>query len=494
MRSLIERLGKVIAIAAMLAFISVIYQKIHTNFPHSTLAMELRSTKSPFSVKVVTEISGKRLAKDFLFREPSGTWIPFVYDLPEMPPGNYLNYIEVRPLFSGGTLFIRHMRDNLSGHIERPISLDGFTANDGVKRLVMHANPGNPKSVLEVVVSKNGRHPAIMMPVAPAISLATSYSWLSLAVFGFAWFVFWVFIILVAFKWYEPPPAGTFSSRYFSSFVSVLSVVAIVVFTLYSMGLLYPPYAQDLLVHWNAYTPGAGQKAASFALLMHKLSLSYPFNVYGIDGDEQLYNGSVYSNWGIGIPLLQIPFHLVWRALHGAGQFGLFPDAWIFWFYYTGMAILLNHSIVALLRDRFSCSAKSAAWQWLIGSVLTVSILIFTLAWLVVLRFAVYEETVCYFIVAQLYGLAFYVNYIRRPTFFWAAWLGLAVGVGLLIRPTGIFYVPVWALCIYWPQKKHWNLLVYAAVFFPSGIIWGVTNFIRSGGVFNPGLRNFAGL
>ena len=484
-------IGKVIAIAAMLTIITLIYQKNNTNFPRSTLAMELRSTKSPFSLKIVTEISGKRLSKDFLFREPAGTWINFIYALPRMPPGHYLNYIEVRPLFSAGTLSIRHMRDNLSGHIERPISLNAFTAEGEVKRLVIPNDPGNPKSVLEVVVAKNGRNPAILMPVVPAISLATSYSWLSLAVFGFAWFVIWLFVILVAFEGYTHPSSETFLSRHFSLFGSVLSVVAIVVFTLYSMGLLFPPYAMDLLVHWNAYTMHAGQKAASFSLLLHKLSLSYPFNVYGIDSDEQLYNGSVYSNWGIGIPLLQIPFHLVWRIVHGAGRFGLFPDAWIFWFYYAGMAVTLNYSIVALLRERFSEGVGSRGWHWLIGSVFTVSILVFTLVWLIVLRFAVYEETICYFIIAQLYGLAFYINYIRKPSFFWAGWLGLAVGVGLLIRPTGLFYVPVWALCIYWPQKNHRNLLAYASTFFPSGIIWGLTNLIRSGGIFNPGFRNF---
>ena len=36
--------------------------------------------------------------------------------------------------------------------------------------------------------------------------------------------------------------------------------------------------------------------------------------------DEQVYNGAVYTNWGFGVPLLQMPFHALARATHGGSD------------------------------------------------------------------------------------------------------------------------------------------------------------------------------
>jgi hypothetical protein len=72
--------------------------------------------------------------------------------------------------------------------------------------------------------------------------------------------------------------------------------------------------------------------------------------------DEQVYNGAVYTNWGFGVPLLQLPFHAFAGATHMAQ--GFFPDRAIY-FVYLAMAMpVLWAALDRLLAMRWGVEAS----------------------------------------------------------------------------------------------------------------------------------------
>src|ERR1700677_3735490 len=51
------------------------------------------------------------------------------------------------------------------------------------------------------------------------------------------------------------------------------------------------------------------------AMSMLEGSLRYHFSLVSLSGDEQVHDGAGYTNWGYGVPLLQLPFHAIARHL-----------------------------------------------------------------------------------------------------------------------------------------------------------------------------------
>src|SRR5438034_5932512 len=46
----------------------------------------------------------------------------------------------------------------------------------------------------------------------------------------------------------------------------------------------------------------------------------------GIHHDFEFHNGALYTHWGYGVPLLQMPFHLLATAFSSGPGFHPFPD------------------------------------------------------------------------------------------------------------------------------------------------------------------------
>src|SRR5579872_6981140 len=86
-----------------------------------------------------------------------------------------------------------------------------------------------------------------------------------------------------------------------------------------------------------------------------------------LGGDEQAYGGASYTNWGFGVPAMQLPFQAVapWLARHWtshAKQFaaGFFPDRAIYFAY-----VMLLVPVLWLALDRTLAGGAKSRARWL---------------------------------------------------------------------------------------------------------------------------------
>src|SRR5580704_13304772 len=88
---------------------------------------------------------------------------------------------------------------------------------------------------------------------------------------------------------------------------------------------------------WN-FTYTDQHRFTSMAMLEGTLRLHG--GISRITSDEQIFNGAGYTNWGYGVPLLELPFHAVARRVHAFAT-GFFPDRAIFFLYLAGLPPVL---------------------------------------------------------------------------------------------------------------------------------------------------------
>lgn len=202
--------------------------------------------------------------------------------------------------------------------------------------------------------------------------------------------------------------------------------------------------------------------------------------------DEQVYNGAVYTNWGFGVPLLQLPFHAFAGATHMAQ--GFFPDRAIY-FVYLAMAMpVLWAALDRLLAMRWGVEASpgqrmAVSWAatWMVLNVILFPFMS--------TRFVIYEETLAYMTLCQLLALSAYVFALRSWSLAPVCALGIAAGMGLLVRPIGLVYVGVWAGLVAL-QGSTKRTLQFAAVVAPFLAFWLYGNAVRSGSVLALGYAN----
>ncbi len=203
--------------------------------------------------------------------------------------------------------------------------------------------------------------------------------------------------------------------------------------------------------------------------------------------DEQVYDGAGYTNWGYGVPLLQLPFHAL--ASHVRALIaGFFPDRAIFFLYLSGLPPLLWRSL-----SRVMSSGKDAE-RWLRRDAcsLAATALVLTCAVfpLMAYRFYVYEETLAYLCVAQLYALCAYLEVLRSGRLGPTLALALAAGLGLLIRPTGAVYVVLWGALLLLERRSLPRLAAFAATLLPFGLFCLGANRVKSGSALSFGYSN----
>jgi len=201
--------------------------------------------------------------------------------------------------------------------------------------------------------------------------------------------------------------------------------------------------------------------------------------------DEQVFNGAAYTNWGFGVPLLEIPFHAVARKM-ARYPWHFFPDRAIYFFY-----LLLLLPVLWMAFDRLLEQQQTARWRRLALS-WSATLLVLTCALfpLMSARFLIYEETICYFLLFQLLALCAYV-------FAMPAWgsgavclLGIAAGMGLLVRPTGLVYLGLWSALLLLEKRSPKRIAVFAAALAPFVGFWLYSNQVRSGSPFSFGFTN----
>lgn len=235
----------------------------------------------------------------------------------------------------------------------------------------------------------------------------------------------------------------------------------------------------------NEYSAHMAHKLTSLAMLQGKLHFPYS-GAFGIDNDYQVYNGAVFTNWGYGVPWLQMPFHLLARLLSGGAAIAFFPDRIIFLFY-----CLLSSFYAYFALNKF---ADSRDYQNGAIRVLTITALVLCLYATTVYvvasyRFLVYEETCAYFVLFEINAIASILLYRVSGSSRYLYLAGINAGIATLIRATGLAYDVVYALSLF--ERKHivaaWR---YALWCVPFVLLFIASNYVRTGQLMNLGLAN----
>jgi hypothetical protein len=205
--------------------------------------------------------------------------------------------------------------------------------------------------------------------------------------------------------------------------------------------------------------------------------------------DEQVHDGAVYTNWGFGVPVLQLPFHALAGAL--GWLHGFFPDRAIYFVYLAAAIPVIWAALDRLLAMRAGGDV-SPARRRLVSWAATWLVLNLTLFPFMETRFVVFEETIAYMTICELLALSAYVFALGswRPLPVCA--MGIASGVGLLVRPTGLLYAGVWGSLVALERRpgRVKRTLLFAAAAAPFVAFWLYTNWARSGSVLGLGYDN----
>jgi len=202
--------------------------------------------------------------------------------------------------------------------------------------------------------------------------------------------------------------------------------------------------------------------------------------------DEQVYGGAVFTNWGFGVPLLQVPFHAFAGWTHLLS--GFFPDRTIYFVYLTATVPILWAGLDRLLATRPSAAA-SPSGRMAVSWAATFLVLSWALFPLMSRRFIVYEETVAYLILAQLAALGAYVFACTSPRVSPAIAMGIAAGIGLLVRPTGLVYLGVWGALLVLDRHGR-KALAFLAAAAPFVAFWLYSNWVKTGSPVGLGFNN----
>jgi hypothetical protein len=204
--------------------------------------------------------------------------------------------------------------------------------------------------------------------------------------------------------------------------------------------------------------------------------------------DEQIFNGAGYTNWGFGVPLMQIPFHALAAKMKTLPQ-KFFPDRAIYFAYFMAVVPVIWAGFDRLLAMRERPDASKLRRHFLSWAV-TAFVVTTALYPLMSCRFIIYEETICYFQLAQFVALSAYIFALRSWDAGSVVALGAAAGLGLLMRPTGLIYFGMWTVLVLFERRKWRTLLAYSAAAAPFVAFWMFSNWVRSGSPVAPGLNN----
>jgi hypothetical protein len=227
------------------------------------------------------------------------------------------------------------------------------------------------------------------------------------------------------------------------------------------------------------------------ARAMMDRTLAMDPTLFGVTmNDEQVYNGAGFTNWGFGVPLLQIPFHAMVPLLGSRVTSRYFPDRLIFFMYLAALVPVLWTALVRASLSETGLRRPAALSTWWCGWSATLVALACAVFPLLSYRFIVYEETIAYFALAELYALAFYIRFVQSKNLFWLAATAIAASMGLLIRPTGIPYLGLWgALCAL--SDRRWRTAaLYCGAAAPLVTFWLCSNWVRSGSAWSWGYQN----
>ncbi len=200
-------------------------------------------------------------------------------------------------------------------------------------------------------------------------------------------------------------------------------------------------------------------------------------------GHDYLWGrGGMHTAWGLGVPIIATPFHVIGRMFGAPG----FPDSVRFLVLYAATTFLLARALEAPEERPQSVVAAGAA----AGFVMTFPALV----GLVAARFLIYDQTIATGALYCVALLACLLCLTRRCTVARTAWLCAAAAFAIVIRPTLAAYgLTTAAVAVVVADKKGlgwrawpWAVAAYGAV----TALYLVSNVLRFGGPFQLGYGN----
>ncbi len=184
-----------------------------------------------------------------------------------------------------------------------------------------------------------------------------------------------------------------------------------------------------LVTRGNAYSPDWNYRLQTDAFLSGRFAVAEHPYAHGHDWN---WGRGMQQNWGLGAPLLRLPFEALTKALAGA----YFPDRIVFAFYFLVSCLMFQAGLATVLRG-----FVVAGDRWLSRSLFLTLICYSSPVWLALLatRFDVYEEAIAYSFLWAMALLGGLLAFVRRPSLARLLPLCLLAGFASLIRPTGFF-------------------------------------------------------
>lgn len=226
------------------------------------------------------------------------------------------------------------------------------------------------------------------------------------------------------------------------------------------------------------------------AMSMLEGSLKYHYSLVSLAGDEQVRNGAGYTNWGYGVPLLQMPFHAIARHMRSVPAAGFFPDRAIFFFYLALTAAVLWAGLDRFLATRERWPGSSRLRRHALSWTAACFILCAGLYPSISAHFHVYDETIAYFVMAELVAMSAYACLLGSSRWAPVVSLAAAAGMGLLIRPTGAIFLAMWAALVVLERPSRRTAIVFLGAAAPFVFFWMYTNWVRSGSPWSLGFQN----
>ncbi len=233
-------------------------------------------------------------------------------------------------------------------------------------------------------------------------------------------------------------------------------------------GVWYPEGEPYVLLQVRAFLSG------HTALVSHASGAGHDYN-WG--------RGGMHQAWGVGVPLLATPFHVVARLFGAPG----FPDDVRFLIFYALTTVVLARALRVAARDEPTALVASGAAA---GFVMVFP----TFVGLVTSRFLIYEQTIATAALWSVALLAGVLSLVGKCTTRRLVAVCFAAGFALVVRPTHAVYgLMTLALALYLARRAGSRpgaliagLLAYAS----GGAIYCAGNLLRFGAAFNAGYAN----
>ncbi len=232
------------------------------------------------------------------------------------------------------------------------------------------------------------------------------------------------------------------------------------------------------------YSQNIAYQLQTNAFLQGKVALSpRPF---GIPFDYLYTEHGMQQTWGVGVPLLRLPFEWGYREC----GFYYFPDRFILLFYIILMMVILNLALRLLLsasgliaHSAMGCLIRWGFIAWILFSP--------AMNGLIENDFDVYQEAIFYGCIYSYILLALFWIYIQRPHKQILIIVCLLSGMACLIRPTLIFYglvTAITAMVFVYQKTRNIQLIMIGFLCFFVGVCLDMAfNYIRFGAMLEFG-------